>query len=226
MVFMGRVLSVMGMLGFGLLLSGCGGGSSRPITNKTEIEQQSSNGKTGAVEATIYKGDSLYVKISGINPEINQQEEVNEFGTIMLPYIKEVRAEGLTPGILARKIERTYIDRGYYTKLSVSVTPGAREFYANGELRIPGKLLWSPGLTLTRAISLAGSFSEKSGIQHIRFIRIHLVDLMPGKFGRDQSFFNSISMNFVIDFGQHPLKIPFQLRAVVFFLFKPLKFEQ
>jgi polysaccharide biosynthesis/export protein VpsN len=113
-------------------------------------------------ETAIRQGDLLTIRLSGITPPSEQQETVNEFGTISgLPFIKEVKAEGLTPGVLAKKIERSYLDGGYYNKISVSVTPGPRLVYVYGEVRIPGKeVLWSQGLTVVKAISLAGGFTD------------------------------------------------------------------
>ncbi len=111
-------------------------------------------------DAAIRQGDSISIRITGITPEINQVEEVNEFGTIMLPYIKDVKAEGLTPGVLSKKIERAYIDGGYYNKLSVSIMPGPRDLYVRGEVRMPGRIAWTTGLTVVKAISLAGGFSD------------------------------------------------------------------
>ncbi len=143
-----------------LVIAGCKTPTEAPTRRNPNL--LSSGGGTAGIDsdAAIRQGDSISVRISGINPEITQVEEVNEFGTIMLPYIKEVKAEGLTPGVLAKKIERAYIDGGYYTKLSVSIIPGPRDLYVRGEVRIPGRVPWVSGLTVVKAISLAGGFSD------------------------------------------------------------------
>ncbi len=156
--------SFFAMLGFAVALSLCGcftTQSTGPAPTRRNPDLLKSGG-TGDVdsEASIRQGDTISLRITGISPEINQVEEVNEFGTITLPYIKEVKAEGLTPGVLAKKIERTYIDGGYYTKLSVSVIPGPRDLYVRGEVRSPGRVPWTSGLTVVKAISLAGGFSD------------------------------------------------------------------
>lgn len=155
---MRKIIQLLGALVVGCLGFGCA--SSAPSGPSAEIPRRSTTTGTADLDAAIRRGDTLNVKVAGITPEINEAQEVNEFGMITLPYIKDIKAENLTPGILAKKIERAYIDGGYYTKLSVSVICGPREFYIHGEVRSPGKALWTTGLTLVKAIALSGGFSD------------------------------------------------------------------
>lgn len=150
------------MIGVAVALSLCGcftTKSAGPAPRRSNPDLLKPGGTVDS-EAAIRQGDTISVRVTGVTPEINQVEEINEFGTITLPYIKDVKAEGLTPGVLARKIERAYIDGGYFTKLSVSVIPGPRDLYVRGEVRSPGRVPWTTGLTLVKAISLAGGFSD------------------------------------------------------------------
>jgi polysaccharide biosynthesis/export protein VpsN len=152
-----------------IFLMGCSTSEpNRPVTSFP-----SSGGVSPQVvdDAAIQKGDTLIIRITGITPEIQQPEEVNEFGMISLPFINNVKAEGLTPGILQKKIERAYLDGGYYTKLSVSVTPGPRVLYVHGEVRMPGKVTWTSGLTVGKAISLAGGYTDYAGRSNIEVTR-------------------------------------------------------
>jgi protein involved in polysaccharide export with SLBB domain len=152
------------------IMVGCATSSTNPVSPRDPARPAGTS--SGIVEdAAIRQGDSLTIRITGITPEINQIEEVNEFGMISLPYINTVKAEGLTPGVLQKKIERAYLDGGYYTKLSVSVTPGQRVLYINGEVRMPGKVVWSSGLTVAKAISLAGGFTEYANRSEIEVHR-------------------------------------------------------
>ncbi|NUN93317.1 MAG: polysaccharide biosynthesis/export family protein [Verrucomicrobiae bacterium] len=156
---MRRTLSILGVGLLVAFLCGCAS-TKEPAPTRRNPDLLKPGGGGVDSEAAIRQGDSISVRITGIVPEINQVEEVNEFGTITLPYIKEVKAEGLTPGVLAKKIERAYMDGGYFKKLSVSIIPGPRDLYVRGEVRIPGRVPWTPGLTVVKAISLAGGFSD------------------------------------------------------------------
>jgi len=147
-----------------LILTGCAHGPRATTTYTRPAEGQPS-------EAAIMHGDTLTVRITGVNTEINENQVVNEFGTITLPYIKEVKAEGFTPGVLAQTIEKAYLEGGYFTKLSVSITPGQRDLYIRGEVRLPGRLPWSPGLTVVQAVSLAGGFTDYANRQSVEVRR-------------------------------------------------------
>lgn len=154
-----------------IFVVGCSGPSGQ--TNLPPASTTTTPGITPQAvdDAAIQKGDTLIVRITGITPEIQQPEEVNEFGMISLPFINNIKAEGLTPGVLQRKIERAYLDGGYYTKLSVSVTPGPRVLYVHGEVRMPGKVTWTSGLTVGKAISLAGGYTDYASRSHIEVTR-------------------------------------------------------
>ena len=166
-----------------LLLGGCFGGHPHPVSTYTPppISQQPS-------DAPILHGDNLTVRVSGVNTEINEQVVVNEFGTITMPYIKEVKAEGLTPGVLAQNIEKAYLEGGYFTKLSVSIIPGQRDLYIRGEVRLPGRVPWSPGLTVVQAVSLAGGFTDYANRESVEVRRKEGVIVVNFKEAeRDQS---------------------------------------
>ncbi|MCC7518141.1 MAG: polysaccharide biosynthesis/export family protein [Verrucomicrobiae bacterium] len=158
---MHRFTALLGIVAVLALGAGCFSTSTKgPAPTRRNPDLLKPGGTGVDSEAAIRQGDSISIRITGIVPEINQVEEVNEFGTVTLPYIKEIKAEGLTPGVLAKKIERAYIDGGYYTKLSVSVIPGPRDLYVRGEVRNPGRVPWTPGLTVVKVISLAGGFGD------------------------------------------------------------------
>ena len=148
-----------------IVLWGIGCASSSPPSHTSDTSAFPSG------DAAICQGDIVSIRITGVNPEINLSDEVNEFGMVTLPYIKEIKAEGLTPGVLAKKIEQAYIDGGYYTKLGVSVVVGQRTLYIHGEVRGSGTIPWTPGLTLVRAISLAGGFSDYADRSNIEIRR-------------------------------------------------------
>jgi polysaccharide export outer membrane protein len=166
--------SFVAMVGVAVALSLCGcsfNQSSGPAPTRRSPDLLKPGGGDVDSEAAIRHGDTISIRITGITPEINQVEEINEFGTVTLPYIKEVKAAGLTPGVLAKKIERAFIDGGYFTKLSVSVIPGPRDLYVRGEVRVPGRVPWTPGLTVVKVISLAGGFSDYADKSNVEIRR-------------------------------------------------------
>ncbi len=106
--------------------------------------------------------DTVIVSLLGVREFRDQiQARVDENGEITLPYIENVRAEGLTSAELASLIRDTYIEKDIYRNLNVQVViPDQNSFYIRGEVRRPGMFPWRPGITLSQAISSAAGVTE------------------------------------------------------------------
>ncbi len=84
---------------------------------------------------------------------------IDASGRIALPLIGEVQAQGLTPRQLERAIE-TSLRQGYLNDPRVSIEVLTyRPFYILGEVREPGELPYSTGLTALNAVARAGGFT-------------------------------------------------------------------
>jgi polysaccharide export outer membrane protein len=113
----------------------------------------------GASAAHLRPGDSLVVALQGIPDATNLAVQVDDQGEITLPYIGGLVAAGLTPAGFSRRIRETYIARDFYRTIDVSVTVTERYIYVGGEVQRPGRVVWTPDLTLTKAIQSAGGFT-------------------------------------------------------------------
>lgn len=92
-------------------------------------------------------------------------------GTISMPLIGQVTVKGLTIDEVELKITKLYL--GDYLKkpdVSVSIVE-YRQFYVNGEVDKPGGYSYREGMTIQRAISLAGGFTERASRSKIRLMR-------------------------------------------------------
>jgi polysaccharide export outer membrane protein len=92
-------------------------------------------------------------------------------GTISMPLIGQVVVKGLTIDEVELKITKLYL--GDYLKkpdVSVSIVE-YRQFYVNGEVDKPGGYSFREGMTIQRAISLAGGFTERASRSKIRLMR-------------------------------------------------------
>lgn len=112
-----------------------------------------------STSAQLRPGDSLSISLLGIPEPINSGVQIDEQGTIRLPYIGSVTASGLTVSELSQTIRRAYIDKKFFTMLDVSVAVTERYVYIGGEVQRPGRIVWSPDLTLAKAIQSAGGFT-------------------------------------------------------------------
>jgi len=104
-------------------------------------------------------GDVLGVALQGIPDPSVLEVQIDDLGNISLPFIGGTLAAGLSASDLANQIRRTYIERNYYRAIDVSVTVTGRYVYVGGEVQRPGRIEWTPDLTMTKAIQAAGGFT-------------------------------------------------------------------
>jgi polysaccharide biosynthesis/export protein VpsN len=109
--------------------------------------------------ALLRPGDSLAVALQSVPDPSTNNVQLDEQGVISLPYIGILSAAGVTTGELAQRIRETYIERKIYKVVDVSVTVTERYVYIGGEVSRPGRIIWTPDLTLTKAIQSAGGFT-------------------------------------------------------------------
>ncbi len=134
----------------------------------------SHSASTLAVGDSTYKlasGDVIRISVFG-EPDLSFEEiRLNDAGTFSYPFLGDVRARGRT----AAEIERILTERlkGSYLvdpRVSVSILR-YREFYISGEVKTPGGYTFQPGLTLRRAVALAGGLTERASTSRITIIR-------------------------------------------------------
>jgi len=144
---LGRILLPLSLL---LLLNGC-------TTDAVTGENPRIPATTSS--AQLRPGDSLTIALLGIPDPTTHPTQIDEQGLVNLPYIGPVTAAGITTSDLAQRIRDSYITRKYYTAVDVSVTVTERYVYIGGEVTRPGRVIWTPDLTLTKAIQSAGGFT-------------------------------------------------------------------
>ena len=121
--------------------------------------------------ALLRPGDSLTISLQGIPDPSQHNVQVDDQGLINLPYIGSVTAAGLASAELSQRIRQSYINRNYYTTIDVSVTVTERYIYVGGEVAHPGRIVWTPDLTLTKAIQSAGGFTLYAKETRVALIR-------------------------------------------------------
>ena len=144
-----------------LLLAGCA--SDHPWPPET-------NGTQNQV-ARFHVGDSITVNITEVPVDIAPHTEaIKEDGTITLPAIGKVKAAGKTAGELQDTIRDLYVP-SIYTRATVTVNVGDRVYYVRGEVKAPGRQVYTAETTVTRAITAAGDFTDFSDRKNVWLIR-------------------------------------------------------
>jgi len=106
-------------------------------------------------------GDVIRIQVFG-EPDLSLQLRVGEDGTIDYPFLGDIPAAGLTLSELEARIDNGL--RGDYLinpRVATAIVR-YRSFFILGEVRSPGDYPFQPGLTIERAVSLAGGFTERA----------------------------------------------------------------
>lgn len=122
--------------------------------------------------ALLHVGDTVVITLTGPPQEIAPQEKlINGDGTIALSDIGNVQAAGKTPSELQNIIHDCYVPK-YYTHLDVTVKPSDnRVYYVRGEVKSPNRMVYTGPITVSKAITTAGDFTDFANHKRIFLIR-------------------------------------------------------
>lgn len=113
------------------------------------------------ISVTVYQEPDLSVQ--GVRVKAN--------GTIALPLLGDLEVAGLTSGELHDLIVERLLD-GYLKKPSIAVSiDGYRLYYIKGEVNRPGGYSFVDGLTVAKAVALAGGYTVRASESSISLVR-------------------------------------------------------
>ena len=127
-----------------------------------------------AQDSSTYRlssGDVISINVHGEEDLSFEEVRLNDAGSFSFPFLGEIRAQGLTASQLEDALtQRLMGDYLINPRVSISILT-YREFFISGEVRNPGGYPYQPGLTLRRAIALAGGMTERASTNRITIIR-------------------------------------------------------
>jgi polysaccharide biosynthesis/export protein VpsN len=133
-----------------------------------------------ASTAQLRPGDSLTIALQGVPDAATSTVQIDEQGAISLPYVGAVSAAGASTAELSQRIRETYVTKKIYPSLDVSVSVTERFIYVGGEVQRPGRIVWTPDLTVAKAIQSAGGFTlyaKETAVSLIREKNAYPVDV-------------------------------------------------
>ena len=123
----------------------------------------------GLPDYALGTGDMVRIQVYD-EADLYLESRVSDRGTISYPFLGELRVSGLTPGQLEDRIsQRLKGDYLVNPKVSIDILE-YRQFYVNGEVQQPGGFPFQPGVTVRKAISIAGGFRERASRDKISII--------------------------------------------------------
>jgi polysaccharide export outer membrane protein len=161
---------------FPLILLTLGLGGCATPDNSAVMTQPNPDSLSESAMARLHIGDTVTIVFSGLPPDANMEpheEPIKDDGTITLPDVGRVKAAGKTPGELQDAIHDLYVPH-YYTHLTITVkTTGDRVYYVRGEVKTPGRQIYVGQITVTKAITSAGDFTDFANRKKIWLIRVN-----------------------------------------------------
>jgi len=136
---------------------------------------------------SLGSGDVISVHVFGEQDLSFDKLRLNDTGKFSYPFLGEIDASGKT----AAQLEQLLVSglKGDYLvdpRVSVRILE-YRDFFVNGEVKNPGGYPFKPGLTLRKAVALAGGFTERASRSKFDLIRDQATQqasldtpLMPG----------------------------------------------
>jgi polysaccharide export outer membrane protein len=134
-----------------LLISACSARQPEPVNLPPPVEATS-----------IGVGDVFELRIVG-EDKLPTTFTVAPDGTVDFPYVKRLKVAGLEPQELAELVRAKLMEGQILTDPSVSVSIkeyNSKRVEVLGEVQKPGSLPLQPGMTLLRAVSMAGGFNS------------------------------------------------------------------
>jgi len=140
------------------------------------INQSPSIGDSSQVEAQAHRiesGDLLEITVYE-NPDLSAKIRVPEDGFLPFPLLGNIQVTGMTALELDSMITQDLGERYILNpQVTVVITEyRQRSIYVTGEVRKPGGYAYEIGLTVRKAVSLAGGFTEKALKSKITLTRI------------------------------------------------------
>lgn len=179
------------LLGFAFVGAAAAETATDPVVPQDTPELGASTYKLGA-------GDVISIRVYG-SPELSFESlRLTDAGTFSFPFLGEIQAAGKTTraleGILVEGLKG-----GYFVSPQVSVTLiEYRPFFVKGEVKQPGSYPYQPGLTLRKAITLAGGLTPLASPRRMSIIHESDPDQKPEKATLD----TVIMPGDIIDIGQ------------------------
>jgi len=149
-----------------LMVVGCGG----PVIHQEQVVPVESL-QVSAQSYRLGPNDELGIEVFD-ELDLSTETTVSGHGTIKFPLLGELRVAGMT----VKEVEEDLTERlkaGYLKspKVTVSIMK-YRNFYVSGEAKSPGAFSYREGITVLKAITLAGGWTDRAVKDEAKILRI------------------------------------------------------
>ena len=129
------------------------------------------DGKDALSSYRLNSGDVISIRVFGEDDFTREKIRLTDAGTVSFPILGEVPVLGRTVSEIETLITGRLKGR-YLVNPRVSVwIDEYRSFFVNGMVEKPGAYPFQPGLTVRKAVSIAGGFKERASESKIFVVR-------------------------------------------------------
>ncbi|MCX7140589.1 MAG: polysaccharide export protein [Proteobacteria bacterium] len=152
------------------------GADTAPKGNAAAKSDATPKADTGARTDTLSKyllstGDVISITVFGEDDLKREKIRLTDAGTVSYPVLGEIQVRGKTVGEL-EKLLTDGLRGSYLVNPRVSVTIDEyRPYFINGQVSNNGSFPYQPGLTIRKAVSIAGGFKERASMSKIFIVR-------------------------------------------------------
>lgn len=116
-------------------------------------------------------GDVISISVYGEDDLKKEKVRLTDAGTISYPVLGEIQVRGKTVGEL-EKLLTDGLRGSYLVNPRVAVTIDEyRPYFINGQVGNNGSFPYQPGLTVRKAVVIAGGFKERASMSKIFIVR-------------------------------------------------------
>jgi polysaccharide export outer membrane protein len=139
--------------------------------SKSSPRQDPAQGSTPSPGYRLGANDIIKVQVFG-EESLTTETRVSGDGRIVLPLLGVLEIQGLTAKQTEELVTARLAD-GYLKNPRVSIyIIRYRNIYISGEVRAPGGYPYEDGLTVLKAATLAGGFTDKASTSRIKIKRL------------------------------------------------------
>lgn len=135
---------------FVLILSGC---ETRPMPSTMASTNPATNYRLGP-------GDQMRINVFG-DETLTGEHKVDGSGNVTLPLVGAVEAAGRTPAELTVRIEDKLREYMHRPRVNIQLLSN-RPVYVIGEVNRPGSYAYVDGMTVIKAVAIAGGFTYRA----------------------------------------------------------------
>ena len=139
----------------------------------SDVSSALAQSPTSSSQYLLNAGDLINIRVFD-EDDLSMEVRLTDAGTISYPFLGEIQVRGKTVGDLEQFIIGG-LKGDYLINPRVNVTISEyRKFFVRGEVNKPGGFSFEPGLTLEKAIALAGGFSKRANKKSVQVTRMDI----------------------------------------------------